>query len=82
MLKKGLKNIQVRTGFEPMTSALPVQRSSVFVNLFSFSSHRIPTKSVASFSAYKPNRSDEGQTLETTAFKLFTVANLQGQPGG
>ena len=25
------------------------------------------------------NRSDEGQTLETSAFKLFTVANLRNQ---
>ena len=28
----------------------------------------------------KPNRSDEGLTLETSAFLLFTVANLRFQP--
>ena len=27
-----------------------------------------------------PNRSDEGLTLETSAFLLFTVANLRFQP--
>ena len=48
-----------------------------------FSSHHIPTHSVAPFPAYIhthtthnfSNRSDEGLTLETSAFKLFTVAN-------
>ena len=29
---------------------------------------------------YLPHRSDEGQTLETSAFLLFTVANLRFQP--
>ena len=29
----------------------------------------------------KINRSDEGLTLETSAFLLFTVANLRFQPG-
>ena len=50
-------------------------------NLFLFSRHHIPTNSVASISAYKPhttnnssNRSDEGLTLETSAFSLLTVA--------
>ena len=50
-------------------------------NLFLFSRQHIPTNSVASISAYKPhttnnssNRSDEGLTLETSAFSFFTVA--------
>ena len=51
--------------------------------LILFSSHHIPSSSVAPFPAYRhthtthnsSNRSDEGLTLETSAFKLFTVAN-------
>ena len=56
-------------------------------NLLFFSRYHIPTNSAALFSANKPthtthnsyNRSDEGLTLETTAFKLFTVVNLRYQ---
>ena len=59
-------------------------------NLFLFSRHHISTKSVAPLSAYKhthnphtthnsSNRSDEGLTLETWAFNLFTVTNLRFQ---
>ena len=47
-----------------------------------FSTHHSPTSSEAPFPAYhthtthnSSNRSDEGLTLETSAFKLFTVAN-------
>ena len=55
-------------------------------NLFLFSRHHIPTNNVAPLSTYKPthnhnsfNRSDEELTLETSAFTLFTVANLRFQ---
>ena len=54
-------------------------------NLLLFSRHHIPTNSVAPFSAYKhitynfSNRSDEALMLETSAFKLFTMANLHHQ---
>ena len=41
-------------------------------NLFLFSRHHILTNGVA--------RSDEGLTLETSAFLSFTVANLRFQP--
>ena len=52
-------------------------------NLFLFSHHYIPTNNIVPFSAPKKNphtthnssnRSDEGLTLETPAFKLFTVS--------
>ena len=48
-------------------------------NLILFSLHHIPTDSVAPFSTQKPthNSSDERLTLETSAFKLFTEANLR-----
>ena len=50
-------------------------------NLFLFSRHHIPTNCVVPFFAYKntthnfSSRSDEGLTLESSAFKLFTAAN-------
>ena len=60
---------------------------STSANLFLFSRHYIPTNSVAPFSTYQQThtnhnssiRSNEGQTLETSASKLFTVANLRYQ---
>ena len=56
-------------------------------SLFLFSRHHIPTNNEAPLSAYidphtthnSSNHSDEGLTLETSAFKLFTVANLRFQ---
>ena len=67
---------------------IPTVSTSTFhsTNLFLFSRHHTPTDSVAPFSTYKPritrnssNRSDEGLTLETSAFLFFTVANLRFQ---
>ena len=67
---------------------IPTVSTSAFhsTNLFLFSRHHTPTDSVAPFSTYKPhttrnssNRSDEGLTLETSAFLFFTVANLRFQ---
>ena len=52
-------------------------------NLFLFSCHHIPTNNVAPFSAYKPTHNSQflqllwraGWSFETSAFKLFMVAN-------
>ena len=46
--------------------------------------HHLPNNSVTSFFCTHPlysfsDRSDEGLTLETSALKLFTVANLRYQ---
>ena len=55
-------------------------------NLFLFSRHHIPANSLAQFLHIKTDithnssiRFDEGLTLETSTFKLFTVANSRYQ---
>ena len=67
---------------------IPTISTSTFhsTNLFLFSCHYIPTNSVAPFSAYKLSQSTippialtKGVTLETSASKLFTMANLRYQ---
>ena len=75
-------------GFQSLLALIliPTVSTSAFhsINLFLYSRHHIYTKSVASFPAYKYTHtthnssihSDEGLTLETSALKLFTVANL------
>ena len=81
----------VKGGYQSLLALIliPTVSTSGFhsINLFLFSHHHIYTKSVAPFPAYKhihathnsSIHSDEGLTLETSALKLFTVANLHYQ---
>ena len=68
------KDLSFRLALFIPTVSMNTLRSA---NLFLFSRHHIPTSSVPPFSSY--NHCDEGLTLETSAFKLFTVANLHYQ---
>ena len=83
-----LQNTRPKIYLPNRHSQIPTVSRSAFhaTNLFLFSRHQTPTNSLLHFlhinahnTHNSPNRSDEGQTLETSAFLLFTVANLRFQ---